>query len=89
LIDSVLSNAISAGTAKSGFYFDEKGVAATGGLVLTYGVGAAPAAFNQTGVRNFCSSEDGVIHYAPGAAAATPQSGGATACTGSGYPVLQ
>ena len=63
LIDSVLSNAITAGTAKSGFYFDEKGVVGAGGtLFLTYGVGAAPAAFNQTGVRNFCSSEDGVIH---------------------------
>ena len=64
LIDSVLSNAITAGTAKSGFYFGEVGVVGAGGtLFLTYGVGAAPAAFNQTGVRNFCSSENGLIHF--------------------------
>ncbi len=64
LIDSVLSNAGAAGTAKSGFYYTEAGVVGAGGtLILTYGVGAAPSAFNQTGVRNFCSAEDGVIHF--------------------------
>ena len=45
---------------------------AGGTLILTYGVGAAPSAFNQTGVRNFCSSEDGVIHFNVGAAGADP-----------------
>jgi type IV pilus assembly protein PilA len=90
LIDSVLSNAITAGTAKSGFYYGEVGVVGAGGtLKLTYGVGAAPSAFNQTGVRNFCSAEDGVIHFNVGAAAATPVTGGAAACTGAAYPVLQ
>jgi type IV pilus assembly protein PilA len=90
LIDSVLSNAITPGTAKSGFYYAEAGVVGAGGtLILTYGVGAAPSAFNQTGVRNFCSSEDGVIHFNVGAAGATPVSGGAGACTGAAYPVLQ
>ncbi len=29
-----------------------------------YTVGGAPAAFNQTGVRGFCSNEDGVIRVA-------------------------
>ena len=73
LIDSVLSNAITAGTAKSGFYYLETGVVGAGGtLNLTYGVGAAPSAFNQTGVRNFCSNEDGVIRFDPGAAASAP-----------------
>jgi type IV pilus assembly protein PilA len=87
LIDSVLSNAISPGTAKSGFYYNEAGVVGTGGtLYLTYGVGAAPASFNQTGVRNFCSSEDGVIHFNVGSASATPV---VTGCTGGSYPVLQ
>ena len=90
LIDSVLSNAITAGTAKSGYYFGEVGVVGAGGtLFLTYGVGAAPAAFNQTGVRNFCSSEDGVIHFNVGASGATPVTGGAAVCTGASYPVLQ
>jgi type IV pilus assembly protein PilA len=90
LIDSVLSNAITAGTAKSGYYFLETGVVGAGGtLILTYGVGAAPSSFNQTGVRNFCSSEDGVIHFNKGASGATPVAGGATVCTGATYPVLQ
>jgi type IV pilus assembly protein PilA len=90
LIDSVLSNAITAGTAKSGFYYNVLGVVGTGGtLKLTYGVGAAPSAFNQTGVRNFCSSEDGVIHFNVGSSGATPVNGGATVCTGATYPVLQ
>ncbi len=57
-------------------------------MILTYGVGAAPSSFNQTGVRNFCSSEDGVIHFNVGAAGATPVTGGAAACTGPAYPVL-
>ena len=90
LVDSVLANALTAGTAKSGYYFLETGVVGTGGtLVLTYGVGAAPSSFNQTGVRNFCSSEDGVIHFNVGASGATPVAGGATVCTGTAYPVLQ
>jgi type IV pilus assembly protein PilA len=90
LIDFVLASATTAGTAKSGYYYDEVGVVGTGGtLILTYGVGAAPAAFNQTGVRNFCSSEDGVLHFNAGSAGATPQSGGSAACTGAAYPVLQ
>ena len=89
LIDSVLSNAITPGTAKSGFYYLETGVVGAGGtLILTYGVGAAPSAFNQTGVRNFCSAEDGVIHFNVGAAGAVPVAA-AGACTGAAYPVLQ
>ncbi len=36
-----------------------------GALLITYGVGAAPAAYNQTGVRGFCSAEDGVLRANP------------------------
>jgi type IV pilus assembly protein PilA len=90
LLDSVLSNATAPGTAKSGFYYGEVGVVGAGGtLILTYGTGAAPSAFNQTGVRNFCSAEDGVLHFNVGAAGAVPVTGGAAACTGAAYPVLQ
>ncbi len=90
MIDSVLSNANAPGTAKSGYYYSETGVVGAGGtLILTYGVGAAPSAFNQTGVRNFCSAEDGVIHFAPGAAGAAPQDGGAAVCVAPAYQVLQ
>lgn len=62
LIDSVLSNAISAATAKSGYYFG-LGTVAAGGLNLGYTFGGAAASFNQTGVRGFCSNEDGVMRY--------------------------
>ncbi len=75
--------------AKSGYYYGEAGLAGAGGsLNLTYGVGAAPASFNQTGVRSFCSAEDGVIHFNLGAAGAPPVTGGAAVCTGPSYPVL-
>ena len=89
LIDSNFSNATAPGTAKNGYYYGEVGLAGSGGtLNLGYGVGAAPASFNQTGVRNFCSAEDGVIHFNVGAAGAPPVTGGAAVCTGAGYPVL-
>ena len=89
LIDSTFSNATAPGTAKNGYYYSEVGLAGSGGtLNLGYGVGAAPASFNQTGVRNFCSAEDGVIHFNVGAAGAPPVTGGAAVCTGPGYPVL-
>jgi type IV pilus assembly protein PilA len=65
LMDSVLSNATTAGNAKSGYYFALGTVAATGNANLNVGytVGAAAASFNQTGVRGFCSNEDGVIRF--------------------------
>jgi type IV pilus assembly protein PilA len=64
LIDQTLSLATTAGTAKSGYYFN-MGVTTVGGLNLGYTVGGSAAAFNQSGVRGFCSSEDGVIHFSP------------------------
>jgi len=62
LIDWNLSQATTIATAKSGFYF---GVTSTSAAApyLQYTVSGAAAAFNQTGVRGFCSNEDGVIHY--------------------------
>jgi len=59
LIDSTLAGA--ATTAKSGYKFGLSGTAAT--PQLQYVSGAAPAVFNQTGVRNFCSIEDGVVKF--------------------------
>ena len=71
LLDNVLASAITAGTAKSGYYYGVGGVVA-GTLVLTYTVGSSAAVFNQTGVRNFCSSDDGVIHFNSPAGQSTP-----------------
>jgi type IV pilus assembly protein PilA len=68
LIDNNLSLATTIATAKSGYYFGLS--AAVGPPNLGYTVGGAPASFNQSGVRGFCSSEDGVIHFNPSVGAA-------------------
>ena len=60
-IDSVL-----AGAAKSGYsftYTPGKGAGAAAALNVTYETEAKPQAYNQTGVRGFCSVEDAVIRW--------------------------
>jgi len=84
LVDFILSNATTAANAKSGYYFGYATVAA-GGLNLSYTAGGSAASFNQTGVRGFCSNEDGVLHYVTPWNAA-PQT---TAATCSGWAALQ
>jgi len=64
VIDWNLAQATTAGAAKSGYYF-AMGVTATNALNTAYTVGGAAAAFDQMGVRGFCSSEDGVIRFTP------------------------
>jgi type IV pilus assembly protein PilA len=64
LLDWVVSHATTAGSAKSGYYFG-MGVVVSNGLNVGYTVGGAPATFNRTGVRGFCSNEDGVLRYTP------------------------
>ena len=61
LIDWVLAKATTAATPKSGYYFALNATPAV--PYLSYVVGGAPAAANQTGVRGFCSTEEGVIRY--------------------------
>ena len=62
LIDNVLGNAAVAG--KSGYVITETGGAANAqGIVVTYETEATPQAFNQSGVRGFCSIEDAVIRW--------------------------
>ncbi|HTR67963.1 MAG TPA: prepilin-type N-terminal cleavage/methylation domain-containing protein [Terriglobales bacterium] len=75
LIDYTLSLAISSGTAKSGYYFTY--TAATGNTGYT--VDGEPAKLNQTGVRAFCSNEDGVIHANPTASGAVTTTAGCAA----------
>jgi len=64
LLDWVVAQATTPTTAKSGYYFGLTAVAGSG-VNVGYTVGGAPASFNQTGVRGFCSNEDGVIRYSP------------------------
>jgi type IV pilus assembly protein PilA len=63
LIDFGLASATTPAAAKTGYYFG-LGVPAGGPPNQSYTVGGAPAAFNQSGVRGFCSNEDGVIRVA-------------------------
>jgi len=60
LIDFGLASATVPAAAKAGYYFG-LGVPAGGPPNIGYTVGGAPGAFNRTGVRGFCSNEDGVI----------------------------
>ena len=71
LIDSVLSTANTGSAGKSGYDFEATGFL-TGTVNTTYTVGASPVTYNQSGVRDFCSNEDAVIRFSPGAAGATP-----------------
>jgi type IV pilus assembly protein PilA len=88
LIDSTLSNATVAGSAKSGYYFGYAPVAATGNAnqQVGYYIGGAASGFNQTGVRGFCSKEDAVIRFAPSWNAAPTTT---AACVAAPYIVLQ
>jgi type IV pilus assembly protein PilA len=90
LLDSALSNNIAAG-GKSGYTVDAVGVVVAPATTnVTYGVGSAPLVFNQTGVRRFCSEEDGVLHFDPNVAGVTVRTtAGTAACTAAPYLVLQ
>jgi hypothetical protein len=67
LIDWVLANATVVATPKSGYYFALAAFPAAPNT--SYVVGGAPSAANVTGVRGFCSNEEGVIRYVASAAA--------------------
>ena len=72
LVDSGLTSAIDASTAKSGFYFTYV-TSAAGTKPSTFDVTALPAASSgiaATGTRTFLISESGVIYY--GAADTSP-----------------
>jgi type IV pilus assembly protein PilA len=75
LIDSALSNAKA--NAKSGYFYD-LAATANNGINTSYTVGSAPSGYNVTGVRAFCSVEDGVIRFNPnvGGAIAAPITAG-------------
>jgi type IV pilus assembly protein PilA len=62
LLDFVLSNATTAALSKSGYFFAATGIA-TAGLNLGYTASTIPGSQNQSGVRGFCSNEDGVVRY--------------------------
>jgi type IV pilus assembly protein PilA len=86
LIDWNLSQATTVAKAKSGYYFGIGSISAAAPFVQ-YTVGGSAGGFNQTGVRGFCSSEDGVIHF-NAAWNAAPQTAIAV-CSSAAWPQLQ
>jgi len=76
LIDPTLSGAVSAATAKSGYFFTFVGATATPAVgactgFQTYTVVGVPATIGQTGQRAFFSDESGVIRFTTTGAAPT------------------
>lgn len=68
LIDPVLSTGV-----KSGYAFSATGFpSGAGAMNVSFVVGAAPSAFNQTGVRDFCIITDAVLRSNPGVAGGLP-----------------
>jgi type IV pilus assembly protein PilA len=64
LLDPELSIATSPDHARKGYWFlitpTDKDAS---GVISAYVLGSAAAVFNQSGVRDFCSIEDGVLHF--------------------------
>jgi type II secretory pathway pseudopilin PulG len=64
LLGPKLSDATSPDRSRNGYWFlvtpTDKDV---NGIIAGYVIGSAAAQFNQSGVRDFCSSEDGVLHF--------------------------
>jgi type II secretory pathway pseudopilin PulG len=86
LIDSALSNATSLSQGVGGYWFLLTPTSKdTNGIVSGYVVSGVAAVYNETGVRDFCSVEDGVTHFRVPASQSTPVAFG-TDCTS--MPVL-
>ncbi len=93
LIDAVL-----AGGTKSGYGFQSLGANPVAGVNTSFTAGAVPVTYNQTGTRDFCAFEDGVLRQLPpavgntggqAAAAALAAAGGPATCTVAPWVVLQ
>jgi type IV pilus assembly protein PilA len=80
LLDFALSSASTAALSKSGYFFSATAIAAAG-LNLGYTASTIPGSQNQTGVRGFCSNEDGVVRYIAVAAAQVTTTAGCAAYT--------
>jgi type IV pilus assembly protein PilA len=67
LIDNVLATAIVGSAGKSGYVFAATGLVPNGATNLSFVSAASPIDYNRSGVRDFCSTEDGVIRFDAGA----------------------
>ena len=82
LIDYSLAGATATTSPKSGYYF----AYAAANNNTSYTVGGSAAKFNQTGVRDFCSNEDAVLHQQVPGSQSTPTT---TSTTCAGWSALQ
>ena len=87
LIDNFLATAIPGGTGKAGYYFLATGVV-TGGATYNdaYVIGGTPITVHQTGNRDFCTVNDGVLRSQMGNTGDTPVNVVANCLA---YPVAQ
>jgi prepilin-type N-terminal cleavage/methylation domain-containing protein len=73
LIDAALAEATSVAEATNGYWFVVSPTRKDSNAVVAgYVAGGAAAVFNQTGVRDFCSTEEGVLHYQVPASQSVP-----------------
>jgi type IV pilus assembly protein PilA len=72
LIDNMLATAIVGSAGKSGYIFAATGLIPNGVTNLSFVSAASPTDYNRSGVRDFCSTEDGVIRFDPGAPGSLP-----------------
>jgi prepilin-type N-terminal cleavage/methylation domain-containing protein len=72
LLDNVLSNAAPGGAGKSGYVFRATGLLPVNGINTAFVSAGSPANYNVTGVRDFCSTEDGVIRFRAGFSGSVP-----------------
>jgi prepilin-type N-terminal cleavage/methylation domain-containing protein len=100
LLDSALAS--SANSTKSGYMFEATGdnpgpADPTTGIIADNGFTAAavPTTYNQTGVRDFCAGDDGVMRQNPNTGGAIGKGAGVsfdpwtTSCTAGAWIVLQ
>jgi type IV pilus assembly protein PilA len=72
LIDNVLATAVVGSSGKSGYVFAATGLVPNGAANLSFVSAASPVDYDRSGVRDFCSTEDGVIRFDAGAPASVP-----------------
>jgi len=86
LLDSSLVNAVPGSGAKSGYVFLATGISAGGTINNAFVAGASPVVAHQTGNRDFCSTDDGVLRSTMAATGDTPVNALGTCYA---YPVAQ
>ncbi len=73
LLDNRIAEASSPTSPKDGYWFSiTPSTHDSNGIVSGYVVTATPSAFNKTGVREFCSLEDGIVHFRISASDSSP-----------------